>query len=523
MSENALLLELEATRETLRRRDAELSSERAASASREAELRTQIETLLCENADLRARVDWFARRMFGKSSERIDPRQLALAFEAAQAEALEADRLETAAGEETEETPARRRPVRKRPSKELARRVVEVDPPDAERVCACGKAKERIGSEVSEQIDYVPSSALVVETRRHKYACRACQGGVAIAPPPPTAIEKSVAAPGLVAHVLTSKYADHLPLYRQEGILERLGIDLSRSTMKDLVAASADRLLPVAEAIKRSVLSGRVVQSDDTPVTYLEAPRGSATGYAWVYVGEKMEVAFDFTPGRARDGPIAFVGEYRGYFQADAYAGYDELYRRGEVVEVACWAHARRHFVDALTTDAKAASEVLALIGRLYDVERRTKEKTEPERQLFRLRDARPVLDTFRTRLDALEQGALPKGPLGQAIGYTKRNWEALLRYLEAGYLQIDNNAAERALRAVAVGRKNWLFAGSLEAGRRAATLMTLVGTCKLNGVDPFAYLRDVLVRRHSTPSERIYDLTPRGWKAAIDAGRFTP
>jgi transposase len=344
-----------------------------------------------------------------------------------------------------------------------------------------------------------------------------------IAPVPPTGIEKSVAAPGLVAHVLTSKYADHLPLYRQEAILERHGIDLPRTTMKDLVAQAAVRLEPIALAIQRSVLSGRVVGSDDTPVTYLETPRGSATGYVWVYVGEKQEVAFDFTPGRSRDRPIAFVGDYRGYFQADAYAGYDELYAKGKVVEVACWAHARRHFHDALGTDPRAASEVLALIARLYDVERAAKGLPESERQLVRLRDARPILEAIRRRLDTLEPSALPKGPLGQAIGYAKRNWAALLRYLEAGYLSIDNNAAERALRAIAVGRKNWLFAGSLDAGRRAATLMTLVGTCKLHDVDPFAYLRDVLVRRHATAPERIYDLTPRGWKAAIEAGRFRP
>jgi transposase len=516
MSEPALLLELEATREELRR-------EREQRRASEGVLRAQVESLLEENRDLRARVDWFARRMFGKSSEKCDPRQVLLAFEAATQEAVEADRLETLAGEETPSTP-RRRPARGRPSKELPRRLVEVEPEAQERVCACcGKEKERIGAETSEQIDYVPATALVVETRRYKYACKACQEGVVVGALPPTAIERSVAAPGLVAHVVASKYADHLPLYRQEEILSRQGIDLPRSTLKDLVAQAAVRLEPIAAAIKDSVLCGRVVQSDDTPVTYLETPRGSATGYVWVYVGEKREVSFDFTPGRSRDGPLAYVGDYEGYFQADAYAGYDALYARGRVLEVACWAHARRHFHDALTTDARGASEMLALIGRLYDVEREAKGKSEPERRLARLRDARPLLDAIRRRLDGLEAGVLPRGPLGQAIGYARRNWAALTRYLDAGYLSIDNNAAERALRAVAVGRKNWLFAGSLEAGRRAATLMTLVGTCKLNGVDPFAYLRDVLVRRHSTPPERIYDLTPRGWKAAIEAGRFTP
>ena len=270
------------------------------------------------------------------------------------------------------------------------------------------------------------------------------------------------------------------------------------------------------------MLSGRVVQGDDTPVTYLDEERGSATGYVWVYVGEKDELAFDFTGGRSRDGPIAFVGRFSGYFQADAYAGYDALYQSGQVVEVACWAHARRHFKDALETDREGAGAMLALIQRLYGVERDARDLSAVERMLLRQERSRPILGEIERRLCALSATALPKGPLGRAVGYAQRNWKALLRYLEQGWLEIDNNAAERALRAVAVGRKNWLFAGSLEAGRRAATLMTLVGTCKLQGIDPFAYLRDVLVRRCTTPASRVAELTPRGWKAAAEAGRIT-
>jgi transposase len=379
-----------------------------------------------------------------------------------------------------------------------------------------------IGEETSERYEFVPATAYVEVTARIKYACRDCAEGVVIAPAPPAAIEKGSAGPGLVAHVITSKYADHLPLYRQEDIFARQGLEFSRTTLRDWTSQAADRLEPIARAIYASILSSRVVQSDDTPVTVLGGESGSETGHLWVYVGEHGEVAFDFTMSRSRDGPLAFLDGYRGFVQADAYSGYDALFRREGVVEVGCWAHARRYFVEALTSDPRAA-HVLALLQRLYAVERSVAEASEEDRLLARQEHARPLLHAIRSKIDNLEGGTLPKGPLGKGVTYARRNWEALQRYSEHGFLRIDNNDAERAIRAVALGRKNWLFAGSEGAGHRAAVLMTLIGTCKLQGVEPFRYLRDVLIRRWTTPQSRIYDLTPRGWKQAVAEGRIVP
>lgn len=504
MTRDALLLELESTQRALREREAE------------------VERLKAENADLKHRIEVLARRMFGRSSERLTPGQYLLAFEAAKAEAertLEEDARETALGEETEQTP---RPRRVRPSAkpcqaDLAVHTLAVEPEAAELTCVCGATKERIGEETSERVEHVPASVFLLKTVRGKYACRGCQDGVVIAPLPPQGLEKSVAGPGLVAHVVASKYADHLPLYRQEEIFARQGADLPRSTLGDVVRGAAELLEPLAKRVLASVLEGRVVNTDDTGVTYLLRPRGRATGAVWAYVGERSEVAYDFTERRSRDGPALVLRGFRGYLQADALKQYDAFYASGEIVEVACWAHARRYFFEALSSERALAEDMLERIRELYEVERRARPRSEAERFLLRQEQARPILKGIRAWLETHAPQVLPKGPMGQAIAYAKGNWEALTRYLEQGFLAIDNNAAERALRGVAVGRKNWLFAGSAEAGCRAAVLMTLVGTCKLQGIDPQAYLADVLVRVATTPASRIDELTPRGWKIARD------
>jgi transposase len=514
MTREALLLELESTRAALREREQTLS-EREAELARERALRAQREAEILE---LKHRIEVLSRRMFGTSSERLTPGQFLLAFEAARAEeaaALEEDARETALGEETSRTPRRVRPSEKPAQQALPVREVRIEPEEAERRCACGEPKARIGEETSEQLEHVPASFHVVRTVRGKWACGRCQEGVVIAPLPAQGLEKSVAGPGLVAHVVAGKYADHLPLYRQEEILARAGVDLPRSTLGDLVRGAADLLRPLAREVLRSVLAGRVVNTDDTGVTYLLQPKGRADGAVWAYVGERGEAAYDFTEKRSRDGPLAVLTRWKGYLQADALKLYDTFYASGEIVEVACWAHARRYFFESLGSEEARAKEMLALIARLYALEKRSADLTEAERFLARQEHARPILGEIERWLARNAGAVLPKGPLGRAIAYAQGNWRALTRYLEQGFLAIDNNAAERALRGVAVGRKNWLFAGSAEAGRRAAVLMTLVATCKLQGVDPEAYLADVLVRVGTTPASRIAELTPRGWKTA--------
>jgi transposase len=530
MTRDALLLELAATREQLLRsqsalvqREADLAREREERARQEAE----VERLKAENLELKHRIDVMARRMFGRSSERLAPDQYLLAFEAAKAETektLEEDARETALGEVTERTPRPRRvkPSEKKGQKALPVRTVAVEPDAKDLACGCGATKQRIGAETSERVEYVPASLFVLRTVRGKYACAGCQEGVTIAPPPPQGLERSVAGPGLVAQVVSDKYANHLPLYRQEEIFAREGADLPRSTLGDIVGGAAELLEPLARRVMGSVLEGRVVNTDDTAVTYLLKPRGRATGAVWAYVGERSEVAYDFTRTRSRDGPAAVLRGYRGYLQADALKQYDALYTEGGIVEVACWAHARRYFFEALSSDRSLAEDIMERIRELYAVERRAKTASEAERLLLRQVQARPILKGIERWLAEHAGKVLPKGPMGQAIAYTTRNWTALTRYLEQGYLAIDNNAAERALRCVAVGRKNWLFAGSAEAGCRAATLMTLVNTCKLQGIDPQIYLADVLVRVATTPASRIDELTPRGWRLARERSAGT-
>lgn len=316
--------------------------------------------------------------------------------------------------------------------------------------------------------------------------------------------------------------ATHLPLHRLEGIFERQGVDLSRSTLCDWVRDSATLVEPIVRAMGREVLASKVIHTDDTPVRVQDRlhPGGTREGRLWVYIGDRDHpyTVFDYTPNRKRDGPAHFLDRYRGYLQADAFSGYDGIYAGGQVIEVACWAHARRKFYDAQTTDSQRAAAALAFIRQLYAVERQARDLGPEKRRELRQEHSRPVLERFRQWLDAQALAALPQSPMGQAIGYALGQWTALCRYLDDGDLAIDNNASERQLRAVAVGRKNWLFVGSDRGGRRAAIAYSLMATCKRHGVNPFAYLRDVLERVATHPSSGIAVLFPPNWKAAQQA-----
>jgi transposase len=483
-----------------------------------AERDTQIATLeralkeaRFDNDLLKLKVDQLLQRVFGRSSEKLGAGQLDLLGDTpAEIEDVPDD-------EATHKTPPRRRRKarggRKALPKDLPRERVVHEMPEEERACACcGETMEPFAEDTTEELEYVPAKLFVREHVRPKYACKACQEGVQQAPLPPRPIEKGRPGPGLLAHVLTSKYVDHLPLYRQSKIFDRFGIDLSRSTLCDWVAACVEELEPIVAELKRTVLISKVVQADETPITVLQHhdERKRSQGWLWVYRGFCGETVFDFRPTRARDGPRAFLEEFEGYLQRDGYQGYGNLSPR--IVEIGCWAHARRKFHEAKTSSPQEAGEALALIGKLYAVERRAKELASDERGALRRDEAAPVLDTIAARLDAWRQEALPKSPLGQAVAYAQAQWATLVRYLEDGDLAIDNNAVERAIRGVAVGRKNWLFAGSHEGAKRAAVLYSLVESCKAEGVEPFAYFADVLART-TTASPR--SLTPRAWKKA--------
>jgi transposase len=456
--------------------------------------------------------------LFGKKSERVDPRQLQLALDqlanepGAVTEPIEMDSAETPVRDH-----ARRRPTGRRPlPAHLPRRRVEIDVPDAEKTCACGHSRTRIGDTVTSKLEYEPASFVVIDTVRAKYACAHCHAGVVEASAPPQAVEKALAGEGLLAHVVVSKYVDHTPLHRLSGIFAREGIDLARTTLCDWVADVATALAPIGAQLRREVAAADYLQTDDTSVTVLGDQGGSFKGRLWVYLDPLgRQVVFDATATHERDGPAAWLADFRGKLQADAYAGYDGLYRTGHVLEIGCMAHARRRFVEAFAMDGTAALTV-ALIQQLYQVERAAADRDPEARRTLRQEHAVPLLAQLKAERDRLAATVLPKSPMGDAVRYLTNQWDALQRFVDDGRLSIDNNRAENQLRVVAVGRKNWLFAGSMAGAHRAALLYSLVQSCKLADVSPFTYLKDVLVRVATHPQSHIHQLTPKGWAQAF-------
>jgi transposase len=414
---------------------------------------------------------------------------------------------------------ARRNGRRKLPD-DLPRIRVEHDLEDDERPCpCCGDPRKKIGEETSEQLEYEPAKVHVIEHVRMKYACPTCEGQVVTAPKPPQAIEKCLAGPGLLAQVAVSKYGDHLPLHRLERIFKRHGVELSRSTMCDWMRLCAEVLEPLQELMRREVLNSAVLHTDDTPVPVQQKGRGKTKqGRFWVYVGdeERRYAVFDYTPDRSRDGPLRWLKGFEGYLQADAYAGYDALYKTGKVVEVACWAHARRKFYDARMTDPGRCHQAMAWIKRLYEVERKAKEARlgREERRALRQSHAVPLLEQFKAWLNEQWDEVLPKSPTAQAIQYVRTRWPSFTRYTTNGILAIDNNISENALRAVALGRKNWLFAGSDRGGKTAAVIFSMLASCKLHDVEPWAWMRDVLRRIPEINVKDLPELLPDRWQA---------
>jgi len=465
--------------------------------------------------DLESQLAWFKRHTFGRRSEKY-PVDHPVLFDLLGQDEAPSEAPEAPAKTEPSEGESRRNGRKPLPA-HLPREQVEHPVCEEDLTCdQCGCRKERIGQEVSEELDYIPASFVVREHIRPKYACKQCQGGVVIAEMPDRPIDKGRAGTGLFSHVIVSKYADHLPLHRQESIYQRHGLDLRRSTLCDWVAQSADLLRPLVEEMKRRILQSPKLHTDDTPVPVRNGPRKQIRkGYLWVYVDIGNNVVFDYTPSRGREGPVGFLGDYEGYIQADAYSGYDEVFAKGKATEVACWAHTRRKFYEAKDTAPAIAHEALVLIRDLYKIERQAKAEDLKGDALYRVRqsESKPILDTFEQRLKIWSQQVLPKSPMAQAIGYAQGQWNALTRYVGDPILAIDNNLAERLLRKVTLGRKNWLFAGSDQGGHRAAIHYSLISSCKLCGIDPFFYIKDVLDRISTHPANRIAELLPANWK----------
>jgi transposase len=489
------------------------------------------------NEKLQHQLEQLLRQRYGKKSERIDPAQLLLFVQEilAQTEPEPAPTPATALEPTLAPTPTpsaskKNGHGRKPLPASLPRKPIVYDVPLAERACPdCGVERTCIGKEVREQLEYVPASFVVLEHIRPKYVCKACEANVVIADSLPAPIEKGLPGPGLMAHVAVSKYADHSPLYRQEGILKRFGIELSRSTMCDWMAVAAELLEPIVKLMQTKILTSKVVQNDDTRLPVQDHDgKGIKTGRLWVSIGDHFNrhVVYRYMPDGTAARPAEIFKDFEGYLQADANSAYDGLYKSGKIVEVGCMMHARRKFYEARTTDVERSHRALAWISLLYDIEREAK-KREPEdyeafvalRHKLRGERSRPIFDQFHTWLEAELPKVRPKPPIGEAIQYALNHWTALMRPLEAGFLELDNGASERAFKPVALGRKNWLFAGSDKGGQTAAILMSLCTTCKELEIDPQAYLRDVLDRISTHPARLIEELLPDRWQALRLAG----
>ena len=480
-------------------------------------LKEMVLTLLGEIDDLNGQLCYLKRQLFGKKSEKLNPNQRMLFEQLYEETKAKVDEQRKPKAKKSKKRKVKHKGRNPLPP-DLPRKTIDIEPAEEEKTCpVCNNPKSVIGTEMTEVLEYVPASFFVKQYARHKFGCRQCQSEISIGQLPPRAIDKGIAGEGLLAHIITSKYCDHLPLNRLEDIFERHGVDITVSTMCDWVGKCADLLDPLVKRMHKKILQSPKINTDDTKIPVKNKNRKGSTynGYLWTYIDDKFNVVFDFTPNRSRNGPIKFFGDYDGFVQADAYSGYDEFFRKGKATEVGCNAHARRKFENALDSDPVRASHIMVLYGRLYEIEKRAKEENYSDEQLLESRqtEALPVFDEIWSTLNKYKDQVLPKGPMGKAITYAFNQWDALIQYTSDPMLDIDNNLSERTMRMVCLGRINYLFAGSEAGAERAAIIYSLVASCKLNEHDPFAYFDDVLRKVSTHPADKIDELLPCSWK----------
>ncbi|HJN11289.1 MAG TPA: IS66 family transposase [Pirellulaceae bacterium] len=506
----------------------ELEQQAAESAQQVAELKRVLDETSATHQELQQthaatleELAWYKRWTFGRRRERFSEGEgQGHLFE------LDSPLTEESAEPETPDTEAgtevkghQRRKKRQIDWDKLRQIHHDHDLEPEEKICSCcNRQMDRIGEDITRELEFEPAKLEAHIHVRPKYACRHCKDGVSAAALPPRPIPGGIAGPGLITEVVVGKFSDHLPLYRLEDILTRYGVYFSRSTLCDWVKAVAGLFRPLYELQRQRVLQSAVMWTDDTRVTVLGGKEGSFKGYFWTYIGDDGHPysVYDFTTSHSRDGPASFLEDYSGYLHADAYTGYDAMFSGigSSVLEVACWAHTRRRFFNAVGNAPRQAHQMAEWIGQLYKIEHRAHDVSVEARRELRAAEAVPVLDKIETYLDEVAPRALPKSALAKAVTYARNQWTALRRYTEDGRLTIDNNISERTLRHQAIGRKNWLFLGSEAAGPRAAVLYTILAGAKRHRIEPWTYVRDILLRLHAD-DQCLEDLLPDRWAAA--------
>ena len=473
-----------------------------------------------ENSLLREQIQLLRAQLFGRKSEKVipadGPQPLPLF-----------DMPESVDDEEEAEeihVPGHTRKKRgRKPLPEELPRIEEVH--DIEnKICACGCGLKRIGEEVSEQLDIIPAKMQVIRHIRPKYACPACEGvkddgpSIKIAPVHPQIIPKSIVSPGLLAHILTGKFIDHTPFYRQEKQLIRLGVDLSRTSMCRWAMQAASACQPLLNLLEEDLLDGSFINIDETTVQVLKESGRDPTSksYMWIFRRgdpQKAVLLYQYHPTRAGDVANTFLGDFQGTVQTDGYSGYNFLDHRKGVRHIGCWAHARRKFTDVTKAQGKnrkagAADKALSYIRKLYRLEKIARDKKYSPEEIYRMRqdESKPILDNFEKWLAKKKLQTTPKGLLGKAITYTMNQWYRLIGYIEDGHLTIDNNMAENSIRPFVVGRKNWLFSGTPEGAEASALLYSLIETAKANKLEPYAYLRYIFEKLPLADSLEKYE-----------------
>jgi len=466
------------------------------------------------------------RWRFGSSAESLDTSTQAVLFDAILADTA----LEDRAAEDAIKPP----PAAPAPKRQAIRQALPASLPRIDRHhetlqthCACGQRFKRIGEEVSEQLDCVPAQFFVLRHIRGKYACACCQT-IQAAPMPAQMIDKGIPAPGLLAQVVVAKHDDHLPLYRQSEIYARSGVHIARSSMAQWIGVCGVRLAPLADALRDFILGHSVVHADETPVALLAPGRGKTKrAYVWVYrttnFAAQRAVFYDFCASRSGEHPRRVLADFGATLVTDDYSGYHALHARG-ITAAFCMAHARRRLFEAHKDNgSEIAAQAVMLIARLYEIEREARDLDPHARLLLRTQHSRPIADALHSWLTSQRQLLAKADATAKAIDYSLSNWRALTRFLDDGNVPIDNNAAENSVRPLALGRKNWLFVGSQQAGERAAVVMSLIESAKLNGHDPWAYLKDVFERLPTLKHRDLAQLLPHHWRPAIDAAVTAP